>query len=318
MIHRRRSLSGMALRLVACAGTVALAVGCNPGSALGLQDWGRDLLSAGSGALWAALAAANLPATVADEVAQQLEEQAGQEIPGPVGAKGDTGDQGPQGEQGEQGEQGDQGEQGEQGVQGEQGPQGEAGPAGPEYFSVWVDEFQRYEFERTGPFGAVSSTDPTPDFDQPVGWKVGIPAQYAGGNPVTLRLFLYYDGTVNPDCQVFRLGTVRFQNEQSIEVKDNVYIELDLPAGLPDSPMIVVDLPINTADGLNLFATDLAAGQWLAFGMEWYDGECRRDEGQAWTLIGVEFYEAATATLDGATVLAGEPTDCFCPETPAQ
>ena len=37
---------------------------------------------------------------------------------------------------------------------------------------------------------------------------------------------------------------------------------------------------------------------------------------RAWTLIGVEFYEAATATLDGATIDEGEPTDCFCPTIP--
>ena len=50
---------------------MALTIGCNPGSALGLQDWGRDLLGWGTGALFAALAAANVPAQTAQETPVQ-------------------------------------------------------------------------------------------------------------------------------------------------------------------------------------------------------------------------------------------------------
>jgi hypothetical protein len=115
---------------------------------------------------------------------------------------------------------------------------------------------------------------------------------------------------------VFRLAVVRVQPNDTIGTVDDLYVQLDIPTGLPPNPMLVVDLPINTADGLNLFTTDLAAAHLLSFGMEWYDRECRPFEGASYAIVGVEFFESETATASGITVLPAEPTECFCPDEP--
>jgi hypothetical protein len=203
---------------------------------------------------------------------------------------------------------------GEQGPQGEPGPQGEQGPPGepgPEFFSVWVDEF--YMEGRQGPFGYVYSYESTPNFYDAIGWKVGIPEHYDAGNPVTMRMYLYYNGTVNPDCQVFRMAVVRLVNGAAAEKFDNIYVQLDVPGGLPDFPTLVVDLAINRSGGLNLFTADLDSAQMLAFGMEWYDDVCRMLEGESWHILGVEFFESETTATTGITVLPAEPTACQCP-----
>ena len=160
--------------LLVTAGMLAVTAGCNPGSALGLQDWGRDLLG---------------PAFVAAIVAAQQP--------------------GPQGEQGEQGEQGVQGVQGEQGTQGEQGVQGEQGPPGPEFFTVFIDEFytEPDDFQIMGDDISVYSA---PAFrydivDQlGIGWKFAVPNRYAGANPVTMRLFL----TLEYPATVYQLSLI--------------------------------------------------------------------------------------------------------------
>jgi hypothetical protein len=273
---------------------MAVSSGCNSGAALGLHDWPRDLLAIGSSALIAALTAANVPPT---QVTQD----------------------GPQGEQGAPGVPGEQGPQGEPGPQGEQGEQGPPGEPGPEFFSVWVDEFwQNQGKDRDGPFGYAGSYQSTPCFGMygPIGWKVGIPEHYDAGNPVTMRMYMYYDGIVNPDCQVFRMAVVRLVNGGSVETHDNIYVRLDIPGGLPEDPMIVVDLPINRTSGLNLFTADLDSEQLLSFGVEWYDWTCRGDEGESWCMLGVEFFESATTDASGITVLAAEPTECDCPPAP--
>ncbi len=136
-------------RLIVLLGA-ALLTGCGPG-ALGLQDWGRDLLSIPASVIIAELIdeaqGTNIPIDqdalssalhdqlyneVLTEIQQEL--QSGQTVVAGGGTEGPQGEQGVQGEQGAQGEQGLQGEQGaqgEQGPQGEQGVQGDAGPAGP-------------------------------------------------------------------------------------------------------------------------------------------------------------------------------------------
>ena len=285
---------------------MALGSGCNPGSALGLHDWGRDRLGLGSSALIAALFAANV-----------TPEQAAQ------GERGDPGAPGPQGEQGNPGPAGPQGEQGNsgpEGPQGDLGPEGPQGDPGPEFFSVFIDEFWTPIEQGEPPpfadaFDYLRSDDPAPDFDPhvAVGWKFAIPNRYAAGNPVTMRMFLYYDGEVDPNCQVFRMAVLRLRNGQALEMYDNIYVQLDIPGGLPADPMLVVDLPINGASGLNLFTADLASAQLLAFGMEWYDVECRPTEGRRYSILGVEFFESETTAAVGITVLPAEPTECFCP-----
>ncbi len=132
----------------------ALAMGgcpiLNPGSALGLQDWGRDLLNIPMAVIIGELIDEaqgenravdtqgiydDLYGDLYNDLNEDLQRALDQpEIPGPEGPQGEqgpVGPEGPEGEQGPQGEQGAQGPQGEQGEQGEQGAQGPAGPRGP-------------------------------------------------------------------------------------------------------------------------------------------------------------------------------------------
>jgi hypothetical protein len=191
-----------------------------------------------------------------------------------------------------------------------------------------VDELWRPQILRSwqGPFGGQISVDPTPCFDpggefpDAIGWKVTIPERYAAGNPVTMRMYLFHSGSFDPnyfdpnslDCQVFRMAVARLVDGGSIDVQDNIYVRIDIPDGLPYNPMLVVDLPINTSDGLNLFTADLATKDLLGFGMQWYDNECRVDEGEDWCVLGVDFFESETTAIDGITILP-DPNDCYCP-----
>lgn len=325
--------------LKSCCGVVVCAAltvssGCNFDAALGLQDWGRDLLGVGSGALAIALVAANLQNAAIDDQAGQPqpgvpgpEGPAGPQGPqGLTGATGATGAQGPQGVQGEPGVQGPEGPQGATGAQGPAGPQGATGapgpagpqgpqgPAGPAFFSLFVDEFYISAPGDVGPFGEARSGFSTPSLDALVGWKMIVPNAYDGGTPVTMRVVLFYEGQIDPDCQVFRFAVVRLRAGEVVETVDDIWLRLEVPAGQPPNSMLVVDLPINQADGLNLFTGDLAAGQLLGFGITWYDGECRAAEGRAYSILGVEFFDAETAERSGVTVLREEPLECFCPQ----
>lgn len=140
-----------------------------------------------------------------------------------------------------------------------------------------------------------------------------MPNHYSAGNPVTMRMYLFYDGIVNPECQVFRLAVIRLRRGATLQSFDNIYVQLVVPPGLPEDPLLVVDLPINTPAGLNPFTADLERAQLLAFGMEWYDDECRAPEGSSYSILGVEFFDSATAAAAGITVLPAEPEECFCP-----
>lgn len=265
------------------------ACGCNTGAFLGLHDWGRDLLAIGSAALIAALGAANVPATGDPN-------QVAQGAPGAPGAKGDPGVPGPQGPAGLQGE------------------PGEPGEAGPEFFSIWVDElYQRGDARGFSPFHGLYSNDSAPRFYAPIGWKVAIPDSYAAGNPVTMRMYFFYNGTPDPDCQLFRMAAVRVKDAETPTMVDNIYVLLQIPPAIVPDAMMVVDLPINTPGGLNLYTADLGPKQLLAFGMEWVDYQCRDVEAESYQLLGVEFFESTSATMTGIEFYTGDPNDCICP-----
>jgi len=313
---------------IAVAGVLATA-GCNGGSALMLQDWGRDLLSIGSGALVAALVAANYVDSANGLV---LGEVGPAGPPGPQGPQGEPGAPGEPGrsapavpgEQGPAGPEGPQGPAGPTGPEGATGPEGPAGPPGPEgsrgpsYFDVFVDEFYRIPEVGT----QYASVESIPRFHAPVGWKVAIPSRYSPGNPVTMRLFLSQDYSQNgglpyTQCDAFRLAVVRWQPGGSAEYVDNLYLTLAQPVTLlggHGSVLLVVDIPINTPQGLNVFG-DLQPAQFLAFGMEHYGRECLPDRISPYAILGVEFFESGVGEdeADGAVFSTDEPVECGCP-----
>jgi hypothetical protein len=327
--------------------TAVAAAGCNFGSALLLQDWGRDLLTAG--ALAAALSAMGQRVDTVIAAADAQAAQVAPAVPGPQGATGQTGAPGPTGAQGPQGAQGPAGAQGAagatgapgetgpagaQGATGATGAQGETGPPGapgaagapgPEFFSTYVDIFSRSDS---------SSGKHTPGLYDAVGWRVAVANRYTAGNPVTMRMFLSYDCARVSDiqngleCQVFRLVPLRWQAGQEIAFYgvEELFLLLDVPVALSTAKtstmqapnggiLLVVDLPLNTVDGLNL-PDDLAAGEMLAFGLEWADPECTYG-GECYSMLGVEFFESAAGdtALSGVTVSATYP-GCYCGQLP--
>jgi hypothetical protein len=147
-------------------------------------------------------------------------------------------------------------------------------------------------------------------------WRVGIVQPYKSPDPVTMRLFMsrrLADITV-PECQIFRFAAVRRTVGAPIESVDNILVQFP-PPGPPTgdgSETLVIDLPINSAEGLNVFVTTpLAVGQLLTFGIEFYDPGCP-DFG-AYKLFGVEFFETApdAEVLSGATILPDVPEGCI-------
>jgi hypothetical protein len=320
----RRKLGSQAVRYLVI-GPLIVGAACNTDKALFLNDWGRDVLL-GSGALAAAFAVAGIQATQTAIDAAQAEQSTppAQGAPGEQGSQGERGVPGSQGSPGEQGPQGaagspgQPGEQGAQGPAGSQGERGDPGAPGPEFFSTFVDEF----FVEDD--GEYRSTRSAPAFDAPVGWKVAIPNRYNAGNPVTMRLFLHrvLEDFPQGDCEVFRLATIRLRNGSPIEELGELFLQVELPIGdgagdgeePPDDIFIVVDLPINTEDGLNLTSgdDDLAPAQFLSFGMEW--GVLDNCDGALYSILGVEFFESPVgeAALFGARVSEGCPGDCDC------
>jgi len=316
-------------RIVAAGITAATfaGIGCNPGAALNLQDYGRDLLFSG-GALAAALAAvgaannaldaANTAQDTADsalDTAQTAQGTPGAPgAPGQDGADGQNGAQGPAGAAGAQGPAGTNGTNGTNGATGPQGPAGVDGAAGPEFFSQLVDAFVRPVNNVGGP-GTENPAVVSPTFAAPVGWKVILSNRYAAGNDVVMRLFIDADFTQEQgrptQCEQFRLSFVRLASGQPVAVYGGErYILLDIPPN-DGQVFLTVDLPLNSAAGLDL-PPDLAAGQMLGVGMEWSDPECTIF-GRDYRIFGVEFFEAAAGTseLSGASVSTVQP-ECIC------
>jgi hypothetical protein len=141
-----------------------------------------------------------------------------------------------------------------------------------------------------------------------IGFKTVIPNRYDAvtQNPVTMRLLLYFtqpnvEVPRPTQCELFEIAGVRMQDGQPI----GTYVEplwlVLTPRMDPGDMFLVVDVPINTPDGLDA-AADLAPGQMLAFGLSWvWDAECT-DYNDDYRIIGVEFFESETAALAGATI----------------
>jgi hypothetical protein len=108
---------------------------------------------------------------------------------------------------------------------------------------------------------------------------------------------------------------VRLRDGQPVEqYGDEMWLALD-PRDNTDDTFLVVDVPINSPDGLG-FPEDLAAGQMLAFGLAWRDKECTW-HGADYRILGVEFFESETAALSGATVEeVGDQQNCYCGQPP--
>ncbi|RME37262.1 MAG: hypothetical protein D6788_09850, partial [Planctomycetota bacterium] len=180
-----------------------------------------------------------------------------------------------------------------QGAAGPSGPSGPAGPSGadgPEFFDVWVDDFFTANLTTAsglGPFlpvVAVLIDEPIldPSVNGPIAYRVAIPPRYQVGNDVTMRLFLYRTGFSEGDCFVMTLDARRLRNEGTVEVYGDDcsglpapdcgrrWIRVEDPAPGADGVLLVIDLPLNTAAGLDLErdlsgAERLAPGDFLAF-----------------------------------------------------
>lgn len=240
--------------------------------------------------------------------------------PGDPGVQGTQGDPGLPGEQGELGPQGPQGEPGPQGLPGEQGPQGEQGEQGlqgPALVGAFVDEFFVYDPTREDYVATTESNpafaDPAGEFAPAIGWKFAVPRGYDAANPITMRLFLYYDTNTSRrvDCEVFKLVSVRLRDGEPVaQYGSDTWIALDVAFEVPEQ-FLVVDLPLNVVGGLN-WQNDLAAGDLLGFGLRWDDGECV-DYGLEYRILGVDFFETepGDALLSGAQVLTAHP-GCAC------
>jgi hypothetical protein len=239
-----------------CLGLAVLVAGagCNPLSG--------SLLGVGSGALLAALAAAN---QASDEGAMNTTGQAALSAPGVEG------------------------------------------PAGPEFMDVYIDRFR--DIEGSAGAGVL--------FQDAAGWRVAIVQPYTTPDPVTMRLFMtrrLADITA-PDCQVFRLAIVRRIAGAPIETVDNIHLLLPAPGeDIQDgSEYLVLDVPINSAAGLDLFMDPpLYLGQLLSFGLEFFDPAC--PDADAYKLFGAEFFEtvAGNESLSGVTILPEVPPECNC------
>jgi hypothetical protein len=340
---RKNWKKSVCLLLVAALVT---APGCGDSNdALGLEDWGRDLLF-GAGALAIAL----------------LKE-------GPVGPQGPVGEQGPPGVDGqpaeapdpvpgepgqpglscwdlngnfiadpeedingdgvydtldcttgtgEPGEQGPEGPAGPVGPTGEQGPQGEPGENGPEFFSSYIDDFFSAAADPTGelPVVAVPIIEPLMPDDSPIAYRVAIPQMYDGNqqNMVTMRMFFYRTGGEPEGCFMFQIDAARAANGLPIGPYGQTRVvrislgDADVdPAG---GMLVVVDLPINSdANGRGLnYPADLDSAQFLAFELNNTD----YSDGGLYQLLGVEFFESSMGSAVMFPHIVGDPGELSC------
>jgi len=312
------------------------APGCGKyNDALGLEDWGRDLLF-GGGALAIAL----------------LKE-------GPVGPAGPAGEQGPPGPAGQPAEATDPipGEPGLScwdlngngvadpeedangdgvfdtldcaGLPGEPGPAGGSGPAGAQgpagepgegggFFSIFVDDFFMAEGDPSGelPVRVVPIVEPVLPDDSPIAYRVAIPQGYDGEqqNRVTMRLFFYRTGGEPGICHMFQIDAARAINGEPIGTYGTTrVVRIVLDGGTIDPQggmLVVVDLPINDdANGHGLdYPADLDAGQFLAFELN----NTEYNDGGIYQLLGVEFFEGLMGDPVTFPHIVGNPGELNC------
>ncbi len=223
--------------------------------------------------------------------------------------------------------QGPAGPPGPAGSSGGSGPQGPPGADGPEFFDIFIDDFFTTDGAPWGnlPVVAVSIEEPALGVRDPytgttgiVAYRMAIPATYGAGNDVTMRLFFYQTGYFEEDCFIFTVDARRLRAGTGIanygerrwvrvhtEEINGVTANGDVAPGI----FLVVDLPVNTAAGLD-FPNDLEVADFLAFELNTY-----RMDGQMYHLLGVEFFESdvGAATTTGATIFFNEDdVGCDC------
>jgi len=260
--------------------------------------------------------------------------------PGADGQDGAIGPIGPQGPTGPEGPAGPAGPTGPQGPAGASGGSGPAGQPGPEFFDVFVDDFfgDPDVPDAELPVVLVPIVEPFlgPNDRQTGGtpgiaYRVAIPPTYHAGNDVTMRLFFHRTGPFNGNCLMFTLNARRLRNglsgpscyggseaddcaagQRTISITppaDGIGDAAGLTDALNTGVFLVVDLPINRADGLN-FPNDLLPADFLAFELRTV-----QHDGGKYQLLGTEFFEspAGSALLSGALVFEpGETPTCAC------
>ena len=250
-----------------------------------------------------------------------------------------------------QGEQGPAGG-GSQGPKGDPGDPGDPGEPGPEFFDQFIDDFFTYDGHLHPDLPiyndnlvsidepALGSSEGTEGDAGAIGFRFAIPQIYDESNDVTMRLFFYRTCERLPEeCLVFWIYALRLRAGHGIMPYGDILPDPDNRLWIrPDADwkttpqrrvaeallgdngdeglFLVVDLPINSSEGLN-DTEALAVGDMLAFEIRtaskpdlspWEDG-CR------YQLLGVEFFESGpgTAQLAGATLFTSSD-DVNCGE----
>jgi hypothetical protein len=154
----------------------------------------------------------------------------------------------------------------------------------------------------------LGTPDPATGVSRAIAFRFAIPTTYDPGNPVTLRFFFYRTGVVHPtNCFRFQVDGRRLVHGTDIEdYGDRVWVRpiFDPVTAAAGGLFLVIDLPINTPDGLNA-TDDLEAGHFLAFELN----TVSHDNG-LYELLGVEAFESETTTTAEAVVGAAFELGC--------
>jgi hypothetical protein len=229
--------------------------GCGNG-ALGLQDYGRDLLLG----ILNLIGTQNLQNQIDQIVANQATEPpAGEPLPGPEGAEGPQGEpgtagppgaqgllgpQGPTGPAGAEGPQGDPGPAGPTGPAGSSGASGSTGPAGPPgepgglFVDLFIDDFFTYTDHIPGSLDVNIVAIREPALGAPndqtgdagaIAWRMEIPEIYETGKELTMRLLFFRTGEITPgECLIFTLDALRLRNGMDVQpYGDQLWIRVD-------------------------------------------------------------------------------------------
>jgi len=191
------------------------------------------------------------------------------------------------------------------GPQGPEGPQGPAGDPATNLFSIFVDDFytaigSTTEVELVPIFTPrLGGYDPDPLLTDRVAYRVAIPANYLGSNPVVMRLFMQQDDPVLVPGPLKLRSWVKLLRNGSGTVADYTAAGgqvVTLDVATVQNEVKVIDLPLNAALPDGLGGAALQQGDFLAVELA-----TEAPGGGLWGLLGVEFYE----TLPGQAPTAG-------------
>jgi len=200
------------------------------------------------------------------------------------------------------------------------GLRGQRGEPAPEFFSIFIDDFftngsqthldlllTSIREPALGPRNKGSGILPA------IAFRAPIPNRYTGNTDVTLRMFFFRSGELLEGCMIFQFDAMRLRRGSTLQAYgDTRWVRIDIDdtlsiAGNDDgeeslNTSLVIDLPVNTASGLDM-PNDLIAGDLLAFEIR-----TEVDDGGSYQLLGVEFFESETgsANPEGATILFTE------------